>query len=248
MDRAWWNSGSGRTAPASPPRSWRSRSRPPRPPRRHKGDPPPVRAAGTGSRRRRQDVATHSEVGALAGGDRYAPAQEQLSVSLAERGTGLDREGIHLRVVVDARHQRRVDDDANRRVRHEAFEAVPSAAYRHPQLLPHRVLHGLDHLLGGADEAHVVGLARESLVESPADQVGVARVAWSDLVRTRPRAPVHRFVSLSVSLAHPRARSRSSSRSRALRVSAAARSNSTRASPKRPSFRRRSPRTLGKRW
>ncbi len=52
----------------------------------------------------------------------------------------------------------------------------------------------------------------------------------------RPQAPA----------AHSAARSSSSSRSRSLRVSAAARSNSARASSKRPSFARRSPRTLGK--
>ena len=45
-----------------------------------------------------------------------------------------------------------------------------------------------------------------------------------------------------------RARSRSSARSRAFCVSAAARSNSPRASSRRPSFARRSPRTLGSRW
>ena len=55
-------------------------------------------------------------------------------------------------------------------------------------VLPHRVLHGVHHLLGGADEAHVVGLAGESLVESPADEVGVTRVVRSDLVRTDPGA------------------------------------------------------------
>src|SRR2546425_12777857 len=48
--------------------------------------------------------------------------------------------------------------------------------------------------------------------------------------------------------AHAWARSRSSLRSRALRVSDAARSNSARASLRRLSFLRRSPRTLGNRW
>ncbi len=47
---------------------------------------------------------------------------------------------------------------------------------------------------------------------------------------------------------HACARSRRRSRSRALRVREAARSNSARASSNRPSFFRRSPRTLGKRW
>ena len=46
----------------------------------------------------------------------------------------------------------------------------------------------------------------------------------------------------------PRPRASSRSRSRALAVSAAARSNSARASPARPSFASRSPRTLGSRW
>lgn len=44
------------------------------------------------------------------------------------------------------------------------------------------------------------------------------------------------------------ARSSSSARSRSLRVSPAARSNSPRASSRRPSFIRKSPRTLGSRW
>src|SRR5712671_2607341 len=45
-----------------------------------------------------------------------------------------------------------------------------------------------------------------------------------------------------------RARSNINSRSRAFRVSVAARSNSERASAKRPSLLSRSPRALGKRW
>src|SRR5260370_42130061 len=47
--------------------------------------------------------------------------------------------------------------------------------------------------------------------------------------------------------AQARARSSRSSRSRALRVNDAARSNSACASAKRPSLKRKSPRTLGKR-
>ena len=47
--------------------------------------------------------------------------------------------------------------------------------------------------------------------------------------------------------AHTAARSRSNSRSRAFCVCVAARSNSARASVKRPSLNRKSPRTLGKR-
>jgi hypothetical protein len=48
--------------------------------------------------------------------------------------------------------------------------------------------------------------------------------------------------------AHSAARARSSVRSRPLRVSDAARSNSARASSRRPSLARKSPRTLGSRW
>ncbi len=47
---------------------------------------------------------------------------------------------------------------------------------------------------------------------------------------------------------HAVARSSMRARSRALRVSDAARSNSTRASSNRPSLNRRSPRTPGRRW
>jgi hypothetical protein len=86
----------------------------------------------------------------------------------------------HLRVVLDARHQRRVDHDSHRRVRPKSLEAVPSATHRNPQLLPHRVLHGL---LAGADDAHVVGLASESLA-GPANEVAISRVIRSDGRRT----------------------------------------------------------------
>ena len=89
----------------------------------------------------------------------------------------------HLRVVLDARHQRRVDHDWHRRVRPEGLEAVPSATHRNPQLLPHHVLHGLDDLLAGADDAHVIGLASESLA-GPANEVAISRVIRSDGRRT----------------------------------------------------------------
>ena len=60
----------------------------------------------------------------------------------------------------------------------------------------------------------------------------------------------HIYCSLSgaTPAAHSRARLRSNSRSRVLRVSAAARSNSARASSWRPSLASRSARTLGSRW
>jgi hypothetical protein len=60
---------------------------------------------------------------------------------------------------------------------------VPSAPHRNPQLLPHRILHGLDYLLAGADDAHVVGLASESLA-APANQVAISRVIRPDGRRT----------------------------------------------------------------
>ena len=65
------------------------------------------------------------------------------------------------------------------------------------------------------------------------------------LQRVRSAQPVHDGADPPAQAA---ARFSSSSRSRALRVSAAARSNSVCASPKRPSLKRMSPRTLGKRW
>ncbi len=45
-----------------------------------------------------------------------------------------------------------------------------------------------DHLLGRPDETNVVGLAGESLVESPSEQIGIAQVVRSDLVGSRPQA------------------------------------------------------------
>ena len=51
--------------------------------------------------------------------------------------------------------------------------------------LPHRVLHGVHHLLGGAHQAHVVRLAGESPA-TPADEIGIARIVRSD--RHRPAA------------------------------------------------------------
>ena len=64
---------------------------------------------------------------------------------------------------------------------------MPAAAHRNAEIVPHRFLDGVHHLLGGADQAHVVGLAGKSLVESPADEVPIARVIWSDLFRRNAR-------------------------------------------------------------
>jgi hypothetical protein len=44
-------------------------------------------------------------------------------------------------------------------------------------------LHGLDDLLAGADDAHVVGLASESLT-GPANEVAISRVIRFDGRRT----------------------------------------------------------------
>ena len=84
------------------------------------------------------------------------------------------------------------------------------------------------------------------------------RARWDQLLIRRGLAALQRAEELggargpyalqaAIAACHARARSRSSPRSRALRVSAAARSNSARASSERPSLARRSPRTLGKR-
>ena len=100
----------------------------------------------------------------------------------AECGTSLDGESAHVRVVKDARHQRSVDDDSHRRVRHKALQAVSSAAYRHPQPVAYRLLHGVHYLRSFAGEAHIVGLACEALVETPAHKVGVPQVIRSNLL------------------------------------------------------------------
>ena len=59
---------------------------------------------------------------------------------------------------------------------------MPSAAHHEPQVLAHGVLHGLHHVLGGADEADVVGPAPEPLVEIAADELGVAWILRLDPV------------------------------------------------------------------
>ena len=133
-----------------------------------------------------EHVPTDSDIGADTSWEGDSPAQEQLPVHLAEGGARLDGESAHVRVVVDARHQRGIDDDSHRRVRHKALQAVPSAAYRHPQLVAHRVLHGVHDLLSRVDEAHVVGLARKSFVDAPVDKVGIPQVIRSNLVRSNP--------------------------------------------------------------
>jgi 8-oxo-dGTP diphosphatase len=74
----------------------------------------------------------------------------------------------------------------------------------------------------------------------------VERAPGKRITASKP-ATVYRFVDRGTA-GDDAARSSSIARSRALRVSDAARSNSTRASATRPSFARRSPRTLGKRW
>jgi hypothetical protein len=47
----------------------------------------------------------------------------------------------------------------------------------------HRVLDGVDDLFSAADKTDDVGLTLESFVESPVNQVGVARVIRTNRVR-----------------------------------------------------------------
>jgi len=62
---------------------------------------------------------------------------------------------------------------------------MPAAAYRDSQALPHRVLHGIDHLLGGAHQAHVIWLAGKSAA-TPPDEIGISRILRSDGHRLGP--------------------------------------------------------------
>ena len=59
---------------------------------------------------------------------------------------------------------------------------MPAAAHSHAELVAHCVLNGAHNLIGRADEANVVGLAGESLVEAPPEQFGIAQVMRPDLV------------------------------------------------------------------
>src|SRR6266540_6838864 len=113
---------------------------------------------------------TDAHVGRYASGDRHAPAQEQLPVRITEAGTRLDCEGTHRWIVIEIRHERHIDHAPYRRVRDKALKAVPAASHRKMALLPHRVVHGGDDLVGRADEAHVIGRASESLA-APAGKV-----------------------------------------------------------------------------
>jgi len=55
-----------------------------------------------------EHVPTDSDIGADASWDGHSPAQEQLPIHLAERGTKLDGESAHVWVVRDVRHQQGV--------------------------------------------------------------------------------------------------------------------------------------------
>lgn len=127
-------------------------------------------------------MGAESEIRAFAGWKSHAPVEKEPPVDLAQRGARIDHEGAHLRVVADARHQRRVDDDSDIRVVDKAFEAV-TAVCDNPTALPHGVLNGVDHLVGAVHEAHIVWLTRESFVESSADESRVPWIVRSDPVR-----------------------------------------------------------------
>src|SRR5207245_6957255 len=90
---------------------------------------------------------------------------------------------------------------------------------------------GVQHAAHGA-EGRILALGGAAAAVELAEQLVGAVDEMNDHSPERTRA----------------ARSRSSVLSRALRVSAAARSNSARASSKRPSLARKSPRTVGSRW
>ena len=54
---------------------------------------------------------------------------------------------------------------------------MAAAAGHDPKTVIHRLLHGIDHLLGRADETNVVRLSSEPLVESPSHQLGEPRIS-----------------------------------------------------------------------
>jgi hypothetical protein len=101
-------------------------------------------------------------------------------VRLAQPHARLDRErvpfGSRRRRLSSARCRSRLATPGRR---DEVLQVVPAAAYRDPQALAHRVLHGIHHLLGGAHQAHVVRLADESPA-TPADEIGISRMVRFD--------------------------------------------------------------------
>src|SRR6185436_985015 len=128
---------------------------------------------------------------------------------------------------------------------------------------PEVVAERLDDVVGR--DAHVRGAGLEHLEDAVQDAGGggvralrlrlAARASQAvelaeQLVRAVDEVDDHESPDRSApgGGAQEAARPRSSARSRAFAVSAAARSNSTRASPRRPSFSSRSPRTAGRRW
>ena len=134
-----------------------------------------------------RDMGAESEIRAFAGGNRHAPIEKEPPVYLAQRGARIDHERAHVRVVADARHQRRVDDHSDVRVVDKAFETVTAAARDNPTAFPHGVLNSVDHFVGAVNETDIVGLTRESFVESPADESRVPRIVRSNPVGNNSR-------------------------------------------------------------
>lgn len=138
-----------------------------------------------------------------------------------------------------------------------AQKGISSRGYRPgPYSNREELLHGLDQWVLDRLADHSQLERRPSLAPRT---TGLTRSRYSSIKPSRMRPECSHCVLLfssglgsprtsTVPRAQPAARSSSSARSRALRVSAAARSNSVRASSRRPSLARRSPRTLGRRW
>src|SRR6185437_13068480 len=125
-------------------------------------------------------MAAHSDAGIFSQRDDDLPVVEQLLERLAHRGSRFYRNRSHVSVIVNPLHRRYIEDHLHLGIGDEAFQAVPTAGHHEAAPLAHRVLERGDHLIGCAEQPHIIWTGTEALVEPLFDDRAISRVARTD--------------------------------------------------------------------
>jgi hypothetical protein len=125
-------------------------------------------------------VPAHADLRILAERQDRSPGLEQRPERLAHGGAGLDGHSGPFRVVVDALHGRDIDNHPHLGVGDEPLEAMSATRHGETPSFAHRLLDRRYHLIGRADQPHVVRGRDEPLVEALFDHRAIPRVVRAD--------------------------------------------------------------------
>ena len=111
-----------------------------------------------------------------------APGLGKRAERFADRRSGFDRDGTHRVVVIHALHRRDVDDDAHVGIGDEPFETMPAARDDESASFAHGIGYGGDDGFRRPDEANVVRIGDESLVESLLNDATISGIVAADFL------------------------------------------------------------------